>query len=190
MSASPLARPAQAAAGPRVPAGPLRALLLPLCRAFEALAMLMVVVATGAILLEVLARGLFNLGLPAAGELARYAGLGVIFLTVPLLLARGEHVRVDMLLQLTRGRLRRLLDGVNELATLAFCVLFMVSCWWFMQRAGRFATPALGMPNLAYYAPAIAGMALTTLVALDRVLGLVSGGSAAADPAAEQAPPC
>lgn len=175
---------------PRAPAGPLRALLLPVCRAFEGLAMLMLVVATAAILVEVLARGLFNLGLPAVGELARYAGLGLIFLTVPLLLARGEHVRVDMLLQLSRGRLRQALDLLNDLATLAFCVLFLVSCWWFMQRAGRFATPALGLPNLVYYAPAIAGMVLTTLVALDRVLGLLAGRSAPVDPAPPQAPSC
>ena len=45
----------------------------------------------------------------------------------------------------------------------------------FMQRAGRFSTPALNMPNLWYYMPAIAGMALTTLVALDRVIGIFTG---------------
>lgn len=162
-------------AGPRVPAGPLRPLLLPLCRAFEWAAMALLVGTTVAIMVEVFARGLFDLGLPGAGELAKYAGLGLIFLTVPLLLAQDGHVKVDMLLRLTRGRSRRVLEVFNELATLAFCVLFLVSCWWFMQRAARFSTPALAIPNLWYYMPAIAGMALTTLVALDRVIGIVAG---------------
>jgi TRAP-type C4-dicarboxylate transport system permease small subunit len=164
-------------AAPRVPAGPLRPLLLPLCRLFEWIAMLALVVATGAIMIEVLARGLFQLGLPSMGELARYAGLAVIFLTVPLLLARDTHVKVDMFHRMTQGRAHRILSVFNELATLAFCAIFLVSCWWFMQRAGRFSTPALNMPNLWYYMPAIAGMVLTTVIAADRMLGLVMGRS-------------
>jgi TRAP-type transport system small permease protein len=170
-----------APAGTRVPAGPLRPLLVPLCRVFEWVAMALLVACTTAIMVEVVARGLFNLGLPGAGELARYAGLGLIFLTVPLLLAQDTHVKVDMFYALTRGTPRRLLSVFNELATLAFCVLFLVSCWWFMQRAARFSTPALSMPNLWYYMPAIAGMVLTTLVAVDRVIGILRGREAGPD---------
>lgn len=168
-------------AGARVPAGPLRALLVPLCRLFEWVAMALLVGCTAAIMVEVFARGLFDLGLPSAGELARYAGLGLIFLTVPLLLAQDAHVKVDMFFRLAKGRPRRALAVFNELVTLAFCLLFLVSCWWFMQRAARFSTPALAMPNLWYYMPAIAGMALTTLVALDRVIGIFTGREAGPD---------
>ena len=168
-------------AGLRVPAGPLRPLLMPLCRAFEWAAMALLVGCTAAIMIEVLARGLFDLGLPGAGELAKYAGLGLIFLTVPLLLAQDAHVKVDMFFNMTQGRPRRALAVFNELVTLAFCVIFLVSCWWFMQRAARFSTPALSIPNLWYYMPAIAGMVLTTLIALDRVIGVVRGGLARPD---------
>jgi TRAP-type C4-dicarboxylate transport system permease small subunit len=166
---------AAAPAGVRVPAGPLRPLLVPLCKGFEWVAMALLVACTAAIMVEVFARGLFNLGLPGAGELAKYAGLGLIFLTVPLLLAQDAHVKVDMLFKLSQGPLRRGLAVFNELMTLAFCVMFLVSCWWFMQRAARFSTPALAIPNLWYYMPAMAGMVLTALVALDRVIGIVRG---------------
>lgn len=159
----------------RVPAGPLRPVLMPLCRIFEWLAMAMVAVATIAIMVEVFARGLFNQGLPGVGEIARYAGLALIFLGVPLLLARDEHVRIDMFLSRAKGLSRHVLDVFNELATLAFCVFFLVSCWWFMQRAARFSTPALSIPNLYYYMPAIAGMVLASLVALDRAIGILTG---------------
>jgi TRAP-type C4-dicarboxylate transport system permease small subunit len=97
---------------------------------------------------------------------------------VPLLLAHDAHVKVDMISARARGLPKRVLDLFNELATLAFCVLFLVACWWFMQRASRFSTPALEIPNLVYYAPAIAGMVLTTLVAADRLLGLLLGRTA------------
>lgn len=161
-------------AGPRVPAGPLRAWLVPLCRGFEAVAMAMLVVATTAIMVEVVARGFFALGLPGAGEIGKFAGLALIFLTVPLLLATDAHIRVDMFSARARGWPKHLLDLFNDLSTLAFCVLFLVACWWFMQRASRFSTPALAIPNLVYYAPAMAGMLLTTVVAADRVLGLIA----------------
>lgn len=135
--------------------------------------MLMLLVATGAITVEVVARGVFQVGLPAIGEVARYAGLAVIFLGVPLLLANDSHVKVDIFHRMASGRPLKVLSLFNELATLAFCVFFLVSCWWFMQRAGRFSTPALNMPNSWYYMPAIAGMVLTTLVAFDRVISLL-----------------
>jgi TRAP-type transport system small permease protein len=167
--------PAQA--GTRVPAGPLRSWLLPVCHAFEWLAMAMLLVATTAIMVEVVARGVFALGLPGVGEIARFAGLALIFLTVPLLLAKDAHVKVDMFSARARGYSKRALDVFNELATLAFCAMFLLASWWFMQRASRFSTPALEIPNLLYYAPAMAGMLLTTLVAADRLLGLLLGRS-------------
>lgn len=174
-----MSEPAAAPPAPRVPAGPLRPLLMPLARGFERAAMGLVVVATGAIMVEVLARGLFSVGLPGMGEVAKWAGLGLIFLGVPLLLARDEHVKIDLLFERSRGPLRRALAFGNELATAAFCLLFLWACWGFMQRAARFSTPALGIPNLVYYLPAIAGMVLAALVAIDRLAGLLQGRSAA-----------
>ncbi len=155
---------------------PLRPILNRLAVLCEWLAMALLVAATSLIMLEVIARGLFNTGLPWADELARYSGLGVIFLTVPLLLARDAHVKVDMFFNFLRGAPRRVVGIVNELLILAFCVFFLISCYWFMQRAGRFSTPALSMPNLFYYLPAMAGMVLTTLIALDRVFAVIGGG--------------
>jgi TRAP-type C4-dicarboxylate transport system permease small subunit len=39
----------------------------------------------------------FNAGLPWAEELARYCGLGVVYLTVPLLLLHDKHIKVELL---------------------------------------------------------------------------------------------
>ena len=153
----------------------LRQSLIRLAVLCEWLAIGLLVAATTLIMMEVFARGLFNTGLPWADELARYSGLGVIFLTVPLLLARDGHVKVDMFFNLLKGAPRRIIAIVNELLIFAFCVLFLVSCYWFMQRAGRFSTPAIGIPNLLYYSPAIVGMVLTTLIAAERVLAVIQG---------------
>ena len=51
-----------------------------------------------------------------------------------------------------------------------------------MQRAWKFSTPAIGLPNLVYYLPAMIGMTLLLAVAIQRAiaaLGRDDGGCAA-----------
>lgn len=139
------------------------------CRAGEAVAMAMLAVVTAMILLQVLGRELLDDGMPWADEIARLGGLGLIFLAAPLLLARDLHVRVDYFANLLPLRLRRLLQKLVDLLTVAFCGLFLVAGWFFLQRAGRFSTPALSLPNLAFYLPAIVGVTLLALVAVHRL---------------------
>jgi TRAP-type transport system small permease protein len=140
------------------------------CRVGEAVAMVMLALVTALILLMIVGRELLNDGVPWADELARLGGLGLIFLTAPLLLARGEHVKVDFFVnRLPEGAQRAMLRLV-DLLTVVFCGLFLVAGWFFLQRAGRFSTPALSLPNLLFYLPAIVGVALLALVAVHRLL--------------------
>ena len=52
--------------------------------------------------------------------------------------------------------------------------------WAFMQKAAKFSTPALGMPNWLFYLPAAIGMLLFGLVALSRLLRALKGKPVAA----------
>lgn len=156
-------------------AGPVRRALFVLCRFAESVAVFMLLAVTALVMIQVFARELFNDGAPWADELARFCGLGLIFLAVPLLLLRDGHVRVDMFVNLLPRAPRRVADFINEFLILLFCLLYLVSGWLFMQRAGRFASPALAIPNLVYYMPAAIGMALTLLAALDRVFAALRG---------------
>ena len=156
-------------------AGPVRRALFALCRFAESVAVLMLLAVTTLVMIQVFARELFNDGAPWADELARFCGLGLIFLAVPLLLLKDGHVRVDMFINLLPRAPRRVADVVNESLILLFCVLYLASGWLFMQRAGKFASPALAIPNLVYYMPAAIGMALTLLAAIDRVLAALRG---------------
>ena len=139
--------------------------------------MVLLGVMTMFILVQVSARNLFSLGLPWAEELARYAGLGVVYLAVPLLLLHDQHIRVELLLDRLYGTASFVMRLVNELIVLAFGAVFLWGGWLFLQRASRFSTAALGIPNWVYYAPAALGMVLFALVALQRVLLIVRGGS-------------
>jgi TRAP-type C4-dicarboxylate transport system permease small subunit len=140
------------------------------CRAGEAVAMVMLALVTGLILLMIAGREWLNDGMPWADELARLGGLGLIFLTAPLLLARDAHVKVDFFVNRLPERARRAATRLVDLLTVVFCALFLAAGWFFLQRAGRFSTPALSLPNLLFYLPAIVGVALLALVAVHRLL--------------------
>lgn len=148
----------------------IRRLLDAACRAGEAVAMVMLAVVTALILLQILGREVLNDGMPWADELARLGGLGLIFLAAPLLLARDLHVKVDFFVNLLPPGARRATLRAVDLMTVLFCGLFLVAGWQFLQRAGRFSTPALSLPNLLFYLPAIVGVALLALVAVHRLL--------------------
>ena len=158
---------------PKNPPGP-RNLPVRSARAGERIAIAMLLAMTALVVLQVVARDVFQLGLAWADELARYAGLALVYLTAPLLLLRGQHVAVDLLLARITGRLRLLVDLVIELLVLAFCLLFLWGGWAFMQRAGKFATPALGMPNLLFYLPVMIGVGLLVAASLVRIARQVS----------------
>jgi TRAP-type C4-dicarboxylate transport system permease small subunit len=162
---------------------PLRATIQWLCRVAEAIAIAALIAATALIMVQIAAREIFVAGLSWADELARYAGLTVVFMGVPALLARDEHVKVDMFLNMMPPRPRRFVGITNDLLMVVFGAMFLYAGWLFLQRAARFSTPAIGMPNLVFYLPAIVGMTLMLLVAIDRaVVALASGGKDDAAP--------
>ncbi|MCP5280140.1 MAG: TRAP transporter small permease [Rhodoferax sp.] len=142
------------------------------CTWAEGLAILMLLVMTALIILQVGGRNLLNLGWPWAEELARYAGLGLVYLTAPLLLLRDKHIQVDIVSARIPGLAGRWLRVVNEALVLAFCCLFLWGGWAFLKKAGQFSTPALGIPNTVYYLPALLGMLLLAVVSLYRLLRL------------------
>ena len=160
---------------------PLRTTIQWMCRMAEAIAVLALIAATALIMAQIVAREIFVAGLSWADELARYAGLTVTFMGVPALLARDEHVKVDMFLTMMPERARRIVGIANDLLMVVFGAMFVYAGWLFLQRAARFSTPALGMPNLVWYLPAIAGMLLMLLVATARaVMALTSSKDEAA----------
>jgi TRAP-type transport system small permease protein len=126
------------------------------------------------VVVQVFARDVLHLGLPGADELARYSGLAIIYLTAPLLLLQNKHVLVDLLINVFPSRLRAAIDLLNEIFIVAFCALFLWGGWLFLQRAGRFSTPALGMPNLVFYTPVMLGMLLLSFVAVIRLVRTIA----------------
>ncbi len=127
------------------------------------------------VVLQVAARNFLDLGLPWADELARFSGIGLVFLTVPALAGRQVLVSVTLLPDLLKPSAARWLALLADIATLAFGVLLLWSFAEFLPRAGKFLTPAMRVPNWFYYSLALAGSAFLTLVALDRIVATLRG---------------
>jgi len=127
------------------------------------------------IAIQVVSRNFFNIGLPWADELARFTGLGLVFFTIPLLQYHGKHIAVDIFSSRLSGIPSKIAGVINELAVLALLVLLLISFNSYLQRAAHFATPATGMPNWVFYAPALIGIVVCTLITALRVLFLCLG---------------
>ncbi|WP_205749193.1 TRAP transporter small permease [Desulfopila sp. IMCC35008] len=150
--------------------------------------MFFLAVMTILIALQVASRNFFSIGLPWADELARFTGLGVVFFTVPLLQYRGRHIAVDIFSSKLKGIASVVLRCINEAAVLVFCILLLVSFAHFLQRAAHFSTPAMGMPNWLFYAPALIGVICCTLVTSLRLLRFCSCKGVGADDHHESTP--
>ena len=126
---------------------------------------------------QVLGRNLFNVGMPWADELARFCGVSLVFLCVPLLALRGQHVAVDMVPTLLPPRGRHALAVVGEVMVFAFACICLWGLHAFLGRAWKFATPTLAIPNWVLYAPAAIAFALLAVITAARLVRLLRDGA-------------
>ncbi|MCB8889648.1 TRAP transporter small permease [Vreelandella malpeensis] len=146
-----------------------------LSEACVGVAMLLLVLIATLVVAQVVARNLFSTGLPWADEAARFAGLSMVYLATPYLLFHGQHVAVTMLAEALSGLKQTVCLALGELATLGFCTLTLYGFYRFLLRAGRFASPALGIPNLWLYMPALVSIVLLAVISLYRLGRLARG---------------
>jgi len=164
----------------RVAGGALQAVSL----ACRTVAILLLALMALLIVAQVVGRNVFDLGMPWADEMARFSGIALVFLSVPLLALRGQHVAVDLVPMLLPQRFRRYVLAFIEIAITAFCLLTLYGFQSFLSRAGKFATPAIGIPNWLFYAPALLGFILLLAVSLLRLAGLFTESGAAPEDSA------
>jgi TRAP-type transport system small permease protein len=124
---------------------------------------------------QVVARNLFDLGLPWADELARFCSIGLVFLSIPSLVIRHQMVAVTIVPDMSGDLVRRAMHVTSELATLTFAGFTLWGFAAFLPRAGKFLTPAMGMPNWGYYAPALIGTVLIVFAAIFRISDILRG---------------
>lgn len=121
------------------------------------------------IVVQVLARNLWNVGLPQAEEAARFAGVLAVYFTAPLLALHGQHVAVDVFTNMMPRAPRLACFVLAEASTLAFACLTIWGGWLYLDRGWKFRTPALGIQNIWLFGPVILCFALLIVIALWRI---------------------
>src|SRR5829696_6824274 len=81
----------------------------------------MVLVVTGDILL----RNLTRTGFPWANEVSEYALYVITLLTAPWLLRRGQHVRIDLILNFVPSRLAWLMEAAGDIVGFLVCLVLV-----------------------------------------------------------------
>lgn len=125
----------------------------------------------------VMARWLFNYGIPDAFDVSRLLLGTAMFWGIASASFRNRHIQVDGLWEMAPAWGKRIIDIVATAVTLAFFVLFT----WMLQAkvvsvyASSEQTFDLRLPVWPFYALAALGILLATILLLLRLVRLIAG---------------
>lgn len=130
-------------------------------------ALLLLIIAL--IVAQIVARNFWNVGLPRAEEISRYAGVLMVYFTAPVLALHGLHVAVDAFTNMLPRLPRLVCVLLAEVSVLAFAFATLWGGWMYLERAWKFKTPALGIRNIWLYGPIMLSLALLAVIAVWRI---------------------
>ena len=149
-------------------------------RGLLSLAVVLMLLIVVLIVAQIAARNLWNQGLPRAEEVSRLAGVLCVYLTAPYLALRGQHVAVDVFVNLMPRLTQKISLMLAELSVFVFSALIIWGGYLYLLRAWKFRTPALGMQNIWLYAPVVFSFVLLGVIALWRMSAIVKNQEPAA----------
>ncbi len=129
-------------------------------RLFEQLSMACLVSFSVLVFVQMAARNLFNLGIAEAEELSRSLDISMVFLVIPILMRKGQHITVDLFLWGIPAGLDKAMKLLAAAISIGFSALFLYSGYLYMARHWSVPSPVLKMPNIVFFGPALIGMAL------------------------------
>jgi TRAP-type C4-dicarboxylate transport system permease small subunit len=141
--------------------------LAPVHRAVEAVELavgcLLITLVLAMVVLQAAQRYLPVSGWAWTGELARYALVWLTFALAGYLTGRGEHIGLELVDYLARGRLLALVRRFADAALAAIAAAFTVDAWSLVTAATGRTSPVTGIPLPVLYLVPVAGFALTAV---------------------------
>jgi TRAP-type transport system small permease protein len=105
---------------------------------------------------DVLLRNIGAGGIPPSNELSEYGLYLSTILAAPGLLRRGQHIRVDIILQAMPPRLAWYFEWIGDIVGIVCCLLFVwydVRVTWASYTAGAVSIKTLVLPEWWIMAP-------------------------------------
>lgn len=134
----------------------------------EAVAIALTALVLVLVLVQVFARYVLNSPLQWSQELARYSLIWATFVGAGLVMAKGQHIAVDVIDKWLPPSASRLLSVFVNVVTAATCLLFSGTGLVFLGKIASSRSTALNIPLGLVYAASLLGFAL---IAVHSVVG-------------------
>jgi len=151
------------------------------CKAEEWLASLacgLVLLMVIAICVDVTLRAVMRSGLTSASAVAEYSLYAITFLAAPLLLRKGQHIRVDLMLRALPPKAAWVVEWVVDTAGAAISGLFLVASVHVLVQSYTQSSMVMReviFPEWWIYVPMPVSLGLLTIEFLLRMRRLVQG---------------
>lgn len=144
-----------------------------LVRALETLAVLLMLCATGVVVLQVFCRYVLNASLPWPEEVAQFCFVWAVFLGMAVLTFRDRHIAISLFVQRLPARTQTAHRVFLRVMTVICCVILLVHGIDFMNRTMQ-VMPAIRVPLRYLFMAVPAGSAITLLLLTSPIRGLGS----------------
>lgn len=125
---------------------------------YELLGIIFLLMLFLSVLIQIIMRNIFNSGSIQLEELARFSMVSLVFLMIPVLTWRGQHIIVDIVILYLPERLKRWFSAISQLLVMVFGLYVLNAIVTIMEFNWNVRTPALAMPNVVFYIPITLGV--------------------------------
>jgi TRAP-type C4-dicarboxylate transport system permease small subunit len=125
---------------------------------YELLGILFLLMLFLSVLIQIIMRNIFNSGSIQLEELARFSLVSLVFLMIPVLTWRGQHIIVDIVILYLPERVKHWFSAITQLLVMAFGLYVLNAIVTIMEFNWNVRTPALAMPNVVFYIPITLGV--------------------------------
>lgn len=133
-------------------------ILKKIARGYELVSVLFLLVLFLSVMIQIIMRNVFHAGSIQLEELARFSLVSLVFLMIPTLTLRKQHIIVDIVLLYLPQRAKRWTSAVTQMLVMLFGLYILWAIATIMQYNWNVRTPALAMPNVVFYIPMTLGI--------------------------------
>lgn len=149
-------------------------LLSLLNKVYEKLSMIALIGVTVIIGMQIFLRNFLEVNFSWTGELAIYMNIWLVFLGSAIVFKESEHVKMDFFMDKFNSKINRIVNIFNKIITIAFFIVFLYSAFTIIGNIDA-KTPALGLPYVYFFAPAIIAFLFMVIIAVVELLKLFNG---------------
>jgi len=147
--------------------------------AFESVAIAFLVVLCLSVFIQIIMRNFFASGSIILEELARFSLVSLVFLMLPVLTVRKQHIIVDFVLNMLAVPVRKGFVLVIQIVIGAGSIFLILAISRIMVMNYNVRTAALRMPNYIFYLPVALGLVFNVIASLDNFITTIRGKGAA-----------